>query len=64
MNAPPPQKPSDDRLAALIEAMHAMRKALLNASLLLQDHLYETDQVNRERANRVTDELIRQAKSN
>jgi len=49
--------------AEFIKALHEMRDALLKASLLLHDHLYETDAARREQAGQAADDAIRQAKS-
>lgn len=62
MNTPssiPPQK-----LAELIEAMQMARDELIKASLLLRDHLDETDEASREQARRLAEQLIRQSRGN
>lgn len=63
MTAPPDPRIPLENMAEFIEAMHEMRDALLKASLLLQDHLYETDQALRAQAGQAADDAIRQAKS-
>jgi hypothetical protein len=56
----PPLPP--ERLEELVQAMHALRDGLLKASLLLRDHLDETDFASREQARQTAEALIRQCK--
>jgi hypothetical protein len=64
MSTPPTPTPSipPEKLAELIQAMHKARDGLLKASLLLRDHLYETDVTSREQARQAAETLIRQCK--
>ncbi len=55
----PPQK-----LAELVEAMQMARDELIKASLLLRDHLDETDEAGREQARRIAEALIAQSRNN
>ncbi|QKO22061.1 hypothetical protein [Rhodoferax sp. BAB1] len=55
----PPQK-----LAEMIEAMQMARDELIKASLLLRDHLDETDEAGREQARRIAEALIAQSRNN
>ena len=55
----PPQK-----LAEMIEAMQMARDELIKASLLLRDHLDETDEAGREQARRIAAALIAQSRNN
>ncbi|MDZ4074783.1 MAG: hypothetical protein U1E04_08530 [Hylemonella sp.] len=59
-----PQTPSipPQKLDEMIQAMQLARDELLKVSLLLRDHLYETDIASRERARLATEALIRQCK--
>lgn len=50
------------KLTELIAAMHTARDELIKASLLLRDHLEETDEAGRERARQVAETLIRQSR--
>lgn len=63
MATPPPQPPiPPEMLEQLIQAMRAARDGLIQASLLLQDHLFETDTVRREQARAAVEAAIRRAK--
>lgn len=53
----PPQK-----LDELIRAMHTVRDELLTVSMLLRDHLFETDEASREPARRAAAALIQQSR--
>jgi len=46
----------------MIQAMQLARDELLKVSLLLRDHLYETDVASRERARLAAEALIQQCK--
>jgi hypothetical protein len=46
----------------MIQAMQLARDELLKASLLLRDHLYETDVASREQARQAAEALIRQCR--
>lgn len=60
MNTPPSIPP--ETLEELIRAMEAARDDLLKVSLLLRDHLYETDFASREQARQTAEALIRLCK--
>jgi hypothetical protein len=47
----------------LVRAIQTARDDLLQVSLLLRDHLYETDAPSREQARQAADALIQQARS-
>ncbi len=55
---PPP------KLAEMVEAMQMARDELIKASLLLRDHLDETDEAGREQARRIAEALIAQSRNN
>ena len=59
-----PQEPSipPEMLDELVLTMQMLRDELLNASWLLRDHLYEIDDVNREKARETAEALFRQCK--
>jgi len=52
------------KLAEMIEAMQMARDELIKASLLLRDHLDETDEAGREQARRIAEALIAQSRNN
>lgn len=54
----PPQK-----LAEMIAAMQKARDELIKSSLLLRDHLEETDEASREQARQLAEALIRQSRT-
>ena len=58
----PPSIPQQD-LTKLIEAMQMARDELIKASLLLRDHLEETDETGLEKARELTETLIRQSRA-
>jgi len=61
MNTPPPSVPPE-QLEEFIEALQAMRDELIKVSLLLREHLYETDHAGREQARETFEQLIQRAK--
>lgn len=64
MNSPlPPPDIPPEQLAELVRAMQSMRDDLLKVSLLLRDHLYETDAASRAQARRAAEALIRRAQA-
>lgn len=63
MNPPPALRVTAQELNELIAAMQEMRDALLNASWLLQDYLYETDHAAREQARQIAETLIHRSRS-
>lgn len=62
MSAPQPPSIPPQTLEELVRAMETARDELLKVSLLLRDHLYETDLARREQARQATEALIRQCK--
>jgi len=64
MNTPLPPSIPPDKLEELIHVMQAARNDLLEVSLLLRDHLYETNHVSREQARQAAGALIRRSKGN
>jgi hypothetical protein len=62
MNTPQPPSIPPETLEELVRTMEAARDDLLKVSLLLRDHLEETDIVSREQARQTLDALIRKCK--
>jgi len=63
MDTPQPPSIPPQTLEELVRAMQTARDELLKASLLLRDHLYETDVVSREQARQAAEALIRQCRT-
>jgi len=63
MDTPVPPSIPPQKLEELIQIMEAARDELLQASLLLHDHLYEIDRTGREQARQAAEALIRQTRS-
>jgi len=63
MDKPVPPAIPPEKLEELIQIMQAARDELLQASLLLHDHLYEIDRTGREQARQAAEALIRHSRS-
>lgn len=61
MDTPPPLPPQ--KLDELIKVMQMARDELLKASLLLREHLDETDEAGREQARLIAKALIEQSRN-
>lgn len=61
MDTPPPLPPQ--KLDELIKVMRMARDELLKASLLLREHLDETDEAGREQARLIAKALIEQSRN-
>jgi hypothetical protein len=63
VNTPPPDHVPAELVADLVQAMLAMRDAMLKASLLLHDYQFDHDRAGRDEAAAHSDDCIDKARS-